>query len=76
MSCTSSGDVSSVFRVTGEEWGCLARGIGTAGWLPWCYGLDGEEEGGRGKRQSVTPGFPLRKKALLSHSFFHLKRHR
>lgn len=29
----------------------------------------------RGKRQGDTLGVPLRRKALLSHSFFHLKRH-
>lgn len=50
--------------------------LALARWLPWCCGLDGEEEGGRGKRQSDTPGISLRKKALLSHSFFHLERHR
>lgn len=48
--------------------------LALARWLPWCCGWDAEEEGGRGKRQSDTPGGPLRKKALLSHSF-HLKRH-
>lgn len=52
------------------------RALALARWLPWCCGLDGEEEGGRGKRQSDTPGVPLRLKAVLSKSFFHLKRHR